>query len=327
MRRAAALALLLPALAISATASDFSRAAVATTGSEFLLTDIGGRGIAMGGAFTALADDASSLYWNPAGLARIPRLSASFMYADQLAGINYQSLGYAQRINDSSVMGAGFRYQDFGDVDHTDISGNNLGVFHPRNTVVELGWGQSIYDLSDSEMDVAMGVVGRWIHSDTLLTADGYGGDIGVRARFFNWLYPYDLAFTAQNLGKGQKFDQVRDTLPFRARFGAAIRPLNALTLAVDGIFPANDAPQGAVGAEYVLEVDRNMKAAVRAGFNSLTIDSLGLATALSAGLGVSLKDFSFDYAFVPAGVLGNVHRFSLSFNLPAKSSRRATER
>ena len=281
----------------------------------------------MGGAYSAVVDDATSLYWNPAGLIHVPRLSASFMYADQVAGISNQSIDYAQRIDDASVLGAGVRYQDLGDISQTDISGNTMGTFHPRNYVAEVGWGQSIYDLSDSEMDVAMGVVGRWIHSSDLLSANGYGGDIGIQTRFFNWICPYDLALAAQNLGSGQKFDKMRDPLPFRARLGGAIQPEKGLTVSLEGIFPANDAPEGALGAEYVLEVDRNVKAAVRAGFNTLTIDSLGAATAFSAGMGVTVGDFSFDYAYVPYGVLGNVQRFSISFNLPAKSSRRSAER
>ena len=34
----------------------------------FLRRDVGSRAIALGGAFTGVANDASSVYWNPAGL-------------------------------------------------------------------------------------------------------------------------------------------------------------------------------------------------------------------------------------------------------------------
>ena len=36
-----------------------------TMAAKFLSTDIGSRAIGMGGAFTAIADDGSSMYWNP----------------------------------------------------------------------------------------------------------------------------------------------------------------------------------------------------------------------------------------------------------------------
>ncbi|MBI5631158.1 MAG: PorV/PorQ family protein [Elusimicrobia bacterium] len=325
--RTAALALLM-ALPPVARASDFSKAAVGTTGSEFLLFDQGARGIAMGGAYSAVTDDAYSLYWNPAGLAKIPRISATFMYSRYVQDITYQSAAVAKRVSDNGVLAAGLRHRDIGEIDHTDLAGRTVGTFHPRDYVIEGGWGQAIYDLSDSEMDISMGVAGRWIHSDYLLHGDGFGGDIGILSRFYSGRYIYDVAFVAQNLGQGQKFDQVRDTLPFRARLGTAVHPNNALTLSLEGIMPANNTPHAALGMEYKLEVDRNIKAAVRGGLNTLTMQSLGFATTFSAGMGVSVGDWSFDYAFSPFGILGDqIHRFSISFNLPAKTSRRNRER
>jgi len=49
--------------------SDVSK--VGTTAAPFLSIEVGSRAIGMGGAFVALANDASALYWNPAGLARM----------------------------------------------------------------------------------------------------------------------------------------------------------------------------------------------------------------------------------------------------------------
>jgi transglutaminase-like putative cysteine protease len=43
---------------------------------------IGARAIGMGGAFTSIADDASALFWNPAGLARIGHQEVAAMHAD-----------------------------------------------------------------------------------------------------------------------------------------------------------------------------------------------------------------------------------------------------
>lgn len=327
-RRAAAL-LLLAAAALSARASDFGRAAVGTTGSEFLLLDTSARGIAMGGAMTAAANDASSLYWNPAGLSRIPRLSASFMHSRYVADIAYSAGAYAQRINDTSVIGAGMRYLDGGGIDRTDLNGLNIGTFNPRSYVAELGWGQSIYDLSDNEMDMAMGATVKAVRTDLGTGfASSYGGDLGIQTRFYTSAQSYDMGLSVQNLGIGQKFDQVQDSLPTRLRFGGAVQPVKPLALSAEVIAPINGAPHGAAGAEYSTDVDRTIKAAVRAGFNSLTYDSLGVVSCVSFGFGLAVSDLSFDYAFVPMGALGaQTHRVSISFNLPAKVSRRYRER
>lgn len=327
MRRALAAALS-ATLTLPAGAVDFGRAAVGTAGSEFLLFDTSARGIAMGGAHSASVNDASAVYWNPAGLAQVPRLSATFMHAQYLEDITYNAASVAARVNDAVVLGAGVRYLDAGSITRTDINGLDRGSFTPRSYVAELGWGQSVYDLSDSEMDVAIGVSVKAIRSDIGATANGFGGDFGLQSRFYGPSLTYDVAFALQNLGVGQKFDQTRDTMPTRARFGGGVRPFKPLLITAEAIAPVNNSPHAAAGIEYSAELDRRMKAALRAGFNSLTFNTLGPASSLSFGAGLSVSDLTFDYAFVPMGVLGSsTHRVSLSFNLPAKVSRRYRER
>jgi hypothetical protein len=327
LRLVAAAALALSAF--PASAADFSNGAIGTTGSEFLLMDTSARGIAMGGAMTAVTNDSSSIYWNPAGLAQVPRLSASFMHAQYVADITYEAASYAQRVNDAAVVGAGVRYLNGGSITQTDVNAVNTGTFTPYSYVAEVGWGQSIYDLSDSEMDVAMGVAARAIHTSLgTNAANGYGADFGVQSRFYTSSLSYDVGLAIQNLGSGQKFDQVRDTLPTRVRFGGAVKPFKGLTLSLEAIAPINDTPSGAFGVEYAVEVERGITAAGRAGINTETYESLGLASILSFGLGLKLTNLSFDYAFVPMGTLGTAtHRISVSFNLPAKVSRRYRER
>ena len=173
-----------------------------------------------------------------------------------------------------------------------------------------------------------MGVTGRWIHSEMVEHANGYGGDLGFQAHFYNNYLPYDLAAVVQNLGRGQKFDQTRDTLPMRVRLGGAVRPVHGFTVSLESILPIDNSPAGAAGCEYVWEVDRAVKAMLRGGFNSQNITDLDVMAGMSLGLGLTVADFTFDYAFVPMGVLGaSTHRFSVSFNLPAKLSHRYRER
>ena len=90
-----------------------------------------------------------------------------------------------------------------------------------------------------------------------------------------------------------------------------------------------SNVPHGAIGVEYALDLDKSVKTVLRAGFNSLTVADLGPFSSMSMGLGLGISDLSFDYAYTPFGVLGtaDVHRLSISFNLPAKVSRRYRER
>ena len=55
----------------SLTHADFGSGSRGTTTANFLKLGAGARAEAMGGAYAAVADDATALYWNPAGLTRI----------------------------------------------------------------------------------------------------------------------------------------------------------------------------------------------------------------------------------------------------------------
>ncbi|HAH07175.1 MAG TPA: hypothetical protein DCM05_11755 [Elusimicrobia bacterium] len=305
-------------------AQDFTSRAVGTAGSEFLNLDVGPRGIAMGGAYSAIVSDAYSMYWNPAGLSRVPRLSLAAMHNEYLAGIRMQYLAYAQRLNEHSVLAGGLRFMDAGEIDHTDVNGNAQGSFRPRNYVYEFGWGQSIADLTDAEHDVSLGLTGRYFHSDLLAHANGYAGDVGIQTHYTETAMPFSFSFVAQNMGSGQKFDYVRDTLPFRARLGAALNPIPQALLSMEAVFPVSNDPFGAVGAELGLDAPNGVKGFLRGGFNTLNqFSGLDGFKGLSLGVGLKLINLTVDYSFVPFGMLGETHRFSLCWDLPAKHSRR----
>ncbi|MEE1574481.1 MAG: PorV/PorQ family protein, partial [Candidatus Neomarinimicrobiota bacterium] len=62
---------------------------VGTTAASFLDIGIGARSLAMGGAFTAVANDATALYWNPAGITNILQPTAHFYYAPWFVDIDF----------------------------------------------------------------------------------------------------------------------------------------------------------------------------------------------------------------------------------------------
>ncbi|WP_109830182.1 putative type IX sorting system protein PorV2 [Reichenbachiella versicolor] len=74
---------------------------------EFLAIGVDARSFGMGNAFTAVSNDASSGYWNPAGLNKIQNdFDLGFMHAEYFAGIaNYDYLGFATRIDSLSTFG------------------------------------------------------------------------------------------------------------------------------------------------------------------------------------------------------------------------------
>ena len=60
-----------------------------TTAADFLTIPVGARATAMGNAITASVDDATSIYWNPAGLASMQKGAVTFEYAEWLVGVDF----------------------------------------------------------------------------------------------------------------------------------------------------------------------------------------------------------------------------------------------
>ncbi|MDI6782302.1 MAG: PorV/PorQ family protein [bacterium] len=84
------------------------------TGCEFLNFGAGARATAMGEAFTAVADDPTAVYWNPAGLASQDQEGVTMMHNNLYHGLfndmYYDGIVYACPLESGSVIGGGATY-------------------------------------------------------------------------------------------------------------------------------------------------------------------------------------------------------------------------
>lgn len=79
---------------------------VGTTAASFLEVEVGSRAIGMGGAFVAVANDVSALYWNPAGIARLSHGEVIFEQIDWLVDISFNHFGVVVPIGHLGSLGA-----------------------------------------------------------------------------------------------------------------------------------------------------------------------------------------------------------------------------
>ncbi len=76
---------------------------------DFLRIGVGARPLAMGGAFVAMSGDASSLYWNPAGLAHRRRLSLQLDHVPMFGGLaQYNSACATLAFDEKTAIGLGW---------------------------------------------------------------------------------------------------------------------------------------------------------------------------------------------------------------------------
>src|SRR5690242_8682378 len=69
---------------------------VGTFDGQFLKIEVGARAAGMGNAFVAVADDASAVFWNAAGIARIDpnKSELSLNHANWIADLSFDQIGY-----------------------------------------------------------------------------------------------------------------------------------------------------------------------------------------------------------------------------------------
>ncbi|MDO8589355.1 MAG: PorV/PorQ family protein [Armatimonadota bacterium] len=274
----------------------------------FLDIGVGARAVGMGGAYTALADDANAVYWNPAGLARMEKREASVSHAELGASTRHDFLAYAHPAPQGTFAGA-FTYLSQGSIEGRDGLGRPTGSFNASDAAVAGAYGRKT-DFAD------LGVSVKYLRSHIgSAEAQGAALDLGAR-RELEGLGSGKLALGAalRNLGPGLKYDRERNDLPLRLALGAAYRLPKGHAVAVEfQNGPRGTGSEGAVGGEFkamegvFLRLGYATKGAASggAGFNA--------AKGLTLGLGLKRGQFSLDYGAQAAGELGNTHRFSLA--------------
>jgi hypothetical protein len=295
----------------------FSAKAAGTTSADFLNLPVGARASAMGGAYSAISEEASAVYWNPAGLVQIPKLSAIFMRTQYVADISYQYAAYAHRLSYDSVLAGSILMTDIGSIDRTDVDGNSLGAFSPQDQVFTLSYSKAILEFSDKDMDVSVGVSAKYIRSKIVESATAYSGDLGIMTYNFANI-PYRLGVTMTNLGSGLRYDVDSSPLPLTFKLAGAVNPFKSMLVSMDMVLPKQNRPNFLLGMELSKEPNELTRLSARAGVNTQQIRD-GLS-AFSAGVGATLHFFTLDYAFVPMGELGTTHKISITFDFPFRS-------
>jgi hypothetical protein len=114
-----------------------------------------------------------------------------------------------------------------------------------------------------------------------------------------------------RNVGTEQKFISEADPLPTLWYAGGGYRLSKELLASAEVDVARDNGANFALGAEYRRFLARNLSGAVRMGFNSANTDPGGMS-GLSFGLGLGYDGVAFDFAWLPAGELGDSFRYSL---------------
>lgn len=94
---------------------------VATTAAQFLGIGQGARALATGGAFSAVANDPSALYWNVAGVANLEKNGILFSHTKWFADISHQYFALVYQLGYVGTVGLSATYLNYGTMERTTI--------------------------------------------------------------------------------------------------------------------------------------------------------------------------------------------------------------
>ncbi|HEX4048461.1 MAG TPA: PorV/PorQ family protein [Elusimicrobiota bacterium] len=319
-RRARRLLVLAAALAAAAppARAGFGETDVGTSGAQFLQLGGGARAQGLAQAYTALPTEADAVYWNPAALSRVEGHSAALMNSVLPAGINYDFLGYGQKVNRSWAAGGSVQYLSQPPIDQTDSEGFSTGsTFRPSDFAGGLSGAYTIHNEDLGIFDGAsFGATAKYISETITKTEYTFGFDLGfLSAPFSVFEHDMRLAYVAQNIGGSLKFQQLSDPLPTNLRFGTSLELAKNWLWDLDLDEPLNNAPYVALGTEYRIAYNADSSFSGRLGISTRALGDAGNFSGVTLGLGARFSRLGVDYAFAPMGALGMMNTFSVNFS------------
>lgn len=296
-------------LAVAVVTVALGSAALAGTHSgAFLRMGVGGRALAMGGSYVAIANDATAGYWNPAGLALVENASIELMYSYDLSFD--RSLNYAGIAKTFEFGSLGFSYLGGGmdDLVPYDENNNRLsGTFNTREHAFILSYATGPLSFVRNCAPAYVGISFKGIMQDM---GDDDGSQFGIGADVGTMFSPVEMfTFGVAVQDIGTKILDPNDTIPFHVRMGVAARALgDALTVTVGAEKTRHMGdPTLQLGAEYWTEFSEDKYGGIRVGMDE---------GAFAAGFGLKIMGIGLDYAYVveEQDFMGENHRFSLGF-------------
>ncbi len=293
-----------------------------TSGLLFLRLGVSERAVAMGEAYTALATDATALYWNPAGLASVPTTQLHLMHNEWISSVRQEFVGLAHptRLGTFALGVTGLTMDDM--ERREDLpSSVPLGHFSAFDLAVHGGYGRELHE------NLELGIAVKWIYSRLdEESAKGFLVDLGLRHE--SVIPGLTLAATLMHFGSKFSYLDEEFDAPRTIKLGGAWHrgfgeeSNSALNLAYDLLLLSDsdtesDADLGeskSMNARHHMgvEYDHRRFAALRFGYK-VGYDS----QSLSYGAGLRWQQFQFDYAFVPVdNDLGNSHRLGITLDL-----------
>ena len=280
----------------------------------------GARSIGMGGAFTAIADDATATVWNPAGLGSAADLSLNFSTQQLDLDRSHNFIALTKALGSAGSIGLAVTNAGVSGIQQYDAKERYGGTFNYSANAYSLSYGIGFGSFG-------IGLTGRMLAdnfgAEGVESQSGFGGvDVGIMGHALHIdvgeekvpTFHYGLAAKYLGAALGD------DTVPMVISVGAAYNLYmgNVVTFAADLEQEMVNLDESAtslrLGAEYTVLTYKSTALAIRGGVKaSRDVQNL------FGGFGVNIGGLQIDYAIQDGMAseiqgVGSTHFASLSY-------------
>jgi hypothetical protein len=305
-----------------------------TSGAQFLQLPVDARSEAMGAAIVGLADDASSVFWNPAGIVKVKNVQAHFSYMNWFDLFDFNAASIVFNSGDIGTFGASMILLSTDKMEiTTEQEPNGTGRYFDAGDIA-LGFSYAKYLTDRFSAGITFKYVNQRIWNES---ASGFAFDIGSQYRLdFQNL---TIAMCMTNFGADMKFDgpdldftyRKDDNYPlsrlvpsglnteeyplplhFQVGIGFDVFEFDFVKMkgAIDVSHPNDNKERAHFGTEFSF-FDRFF---VRAGYK-YNYDDQDVAFGAGANVPLGSTAVYFDYAYSVYNILPSVHRISINLS------------
>jgi len=313
-----------------------------TTAASFLLIDVGPRGTGMGSAYVSVANDATAMYWNPAGIARLDNFQATFSNTKWIADLSFNYAGAVLALGEFGNLGVNATFLTMDQIERTTISSpDGTGEFFDAGSyAVGLSYARNLTDR------FSIGFNAKFIN-ERLYHSNAHGFALDVGALFHTQFNGLTLGMSISNYGTKMRLDgrdlQVQHDvnrgvsgnnpninarlqtddfdLPLTFRVGVSMDVLNGvydsnLLLSVDALHPSDDLEFINIGGEYVFHDLFSLRAGYKELFAKDSEQGLSFGGGVRYNVLGGATTFNFDYSYIDLGLFDAIHMFSVGLSL-----------
>ena len=169
---------------------------------EFLSLGVGARPLGMGGSFVAVADDATSAFWNPGGISRMPRTELVVSHAEWLVNTDLNWVGLVFKMDENNAIALAVNQLDYGQEEiTTHLAQDGTGAFwKAQDLSIALTYGRNLTDR------FSIGLTAKYI-TQTIWNESASSWALDVGLLFFTPLEGLRLGMNISNFGTEMKLD------------------------------------------------------------------------------------------------------------------------